>query len=203
VSRAGAAPVMRRWSLATAVAVAALALSAAGAVGTPASAHDQLLASNPAEGAVLTAAPSEIRLDFSDKVLDLGGVVIVADRDGADWADGPVSISLNSVTQKLRAGAPDGAYQIRWRVVSADGHPISDVVNYSVGDRAAEQITTNQGSGATSTSTPATAPSRTDVGGGGLPSLVVYGGLGLAGAIVGVAVYLLITFLIRRRATAK
>lgn len=191
-------------SLAAVVTATAFVLSAAAAAPTPASAHDQLLASSPSEGAVVPAAPTEVRLDFSNRVLDLGGIVIVVDRNGADWAAGPL-VSGRSVTQKLRAGAPDGAYQIRWQVVSADGHPISGIVNYSVGEAAAEPITANQSSGAGSTSPPAeqvhdtATPAET----AGLTPLQLYGGLGVGGAAVGLGAFLLISSLIRRRTTAK
>jgi methionine-rich copper-binding protein CopC len=195
---------MRPRSLAAAIAVAALTLSTVGVLAAPASAHDQLLASNPADGAVVAAAPTEVQLDFSDTVLDLGGAVIVADRDGTNWADGGVSISESRVTQKLRPGAPDGAYQIRWRVVSVDGHPISDVVDYSVGDTAAAPITANQSSGAEPAESPAesgdTAEKKT--AGSGMPPALLFAGLGVGGAVVGVGVYLLITLVIRRRRAA-
>jgi hypothetical protein len=194
----------RPWSLTVAVAAAAFVLSAVGVAPTPASAHDQLLASNPSEGAVVSAAPSEVRLDFSNMVLDLGGIVIVADRNGTNWAAGPL-VTGRSVIQKLRDGAPEGAYQIRWQVVSADGHPISGIVNYSVGETAAEPITANPSSGASPTRAPdeqgqeaAPADEKTL-----LTPLQLYGGLGLGGAAVGVAAFLLISSLVRRRTSAK
>lgn len=205
---------MRPRSLAAATAAALLALLTIGVAATPASAHDRLQSSSPAAGAVVADAPTEVRLDFSDAVLDLGGVVVVADADGRDWADGPLSISRGTVTQKLRPGAPAGAYQIRWRVVSADGHPISDVVDYSVGDRALAPLT-RAGAGSTGapgsigstpgpTSTAAAAPpARTgDEEGGGMPAGLVFAGLAVGGAAVGIGAYALITILIRRRTTA-
>lgn len=191
-------------SLTLAVAATAFVLSAACAAPTPASAHDQLLASNPSEGAVVSAAPTEVRLDFSNTVLDLGGIVIVVDRNGTNWAAGPLATG-RSVTQKLRAGAPDGAYQIRWQVVSADGHPISGIVNYSVGESAAEPITANPSHGAGTTNPPAEraqdAATPADIA--GLTPLQLYGALGLGGAAVGVGAFVLVSSLIRRRTAAK
>jgi copper resistance protein C len=188
---------MRPRSLAAALAVAVLTLSTVGVLATPASAHDQLVASDPAEGAVVAASPDQVTLTFSDEVLGLGGVVIVADRRGTNWADGDLEISANRVTQRLEPGAPDGAYQIRWRVVSADGHPISDVVNYSVGEAAAAPITTS----------PSSVPSMTtaigESDGSVIPTPLLLTGLGVVGATVGVGAYLLITVLIRRRATRR
>ena len=128
------------------------------------------------------------------------------------WASTPARRSIactrrvtgRRITQKLRAGAPEGAHQIRWQVVSADGHPISGVVNCCVGEAAADPRTANQFGAAGSTSPPAEQvhDAATTAETAGLTPLQLYDGAGLGGAAVGVGVFLLISSLIRRRTAA-
>ncbi len=102
----------------------------------PASAHDQLLSSTPAEGERLASAPDEISLSFSADVLDVGAEVVVADADGVDWAGADPLLSAGVVTVPLRGELPAAGYEVRWRVVSSDGHPLSGVIPFTVGDGA-------------------------------------------------------------------
>jgi len=173
----------------------AMALSLSAGAGA-ASAHDQLLSSSPAEEAVVPDAPTEITMVFSDGVLDIGGVVVVADAEGTDWADGALILDGNTVTQKLKPGAPDGAYQVRWRVVSADGHPISDVYDYSVGDSAAPAISSTEKN--SSSPQPSPAPT-TDSASAAAPEGIPIVALAVGGAALGLAVYAAIILSIRRR----
>ena len=50
--------------------------------------------------------------------------MLVNDAAGTNWADGAVEIVDNVASQKLKPGAPAGAYTVVWRVVSSDSHPI-------------------------------------------------------------------------------
>lgn len=100
---------------------------------TPAAAHDQLLDSSPSEGEHLDTAPTEVALRFSDEILTIGPAVLVVDTDGTSWTDGDPELDGPDVVTPLADGLPDGAYEVRWRVVSSDGHPISGVVPFTVG----------------------------------------------------------------------
>ncbi|MFI9489362.1 copper resistance protein CopC [Promicromonospora sp. NPDC052451] len=104
------------------------------ATAAPASAHDKLVSSDPASDQVLDRAPDTVSLTFSADVLDMGAVVVVSDGDGTDWVSAAPTIDGPTVTAVLDEGMPEAGYEIRWRVVSSDGHPISGVVPFSVGD---------------------------------------------------------------------
>ncbi|GAA3667669.1 copper resistance CopC family protein [Microbacterium marinilacus] len=107
------------------------------ATAVPASAHDQLISSSPQAGARLESAPTSIALEFSDELLtlgDAGTTVIVMDGDGRDWAAGKPAVEENLVTLDLSSGMPESGYEIRWQVVSSDGHPIAGVIPFTVGD---------------------------------------------------------------------
>ncbi|MCU1531160.1 MAG: copper resistance protein CopC [Arthrobacter sp.] len=102
---------------------AVLTLVLLGAVGT-ASAHDAVESSSPAAGAALAAPPETVSLTLSKNPLAVGSQIRVNDAAGTNWADGPVEIVDNVVSQRLKTGAPAGQYTVVWRVVSSDAHPI-------------------------------------------------------------------------------
>lgn len=112
----------------TGAAVAALLLHAA----APALAHDELIDSDPAHGAVLEERPSQVVLTYSAHILDVGNTVVVAGQDGTDWVSGDLVVAGPGLTVPLAEGMPDGPYEIQWRVVSSDGHPISGVVPFTL-----------------------------------------------------------------------
>ena len=116
-----------------ALAAVALALGAALAVGSAASAHDQVISTDPAEGEVLAVAPSQISMRFTAELIQMGAIVFVVDGSERDWAAGEPTVDGSELVQPLESGMPDGSYQVRWQVVSADGHPISGFFDFAVG----------------------------------------------------------------------
>ncbi len=182
---------LSRFGVAVALAAAA-ALSAA----VPASAHDDLVRSDPAEDAALAAAPAQVTLEFTDEVLTVGAVIVVVDASGADWVEGDLEIREGTVVAPLEKGMPDAGYEVRWRVVSADGHPISGLIPFTVGD--AEPLSRES---AASVSEDSDAAASGDTGTqitqeGGIPRVVLIGGIGAAVAAAGFAGFTVI----RRRA---
>ena len=107
---------------------------------TSASAHDQLVSTNPSSGEVVATAPAEVTLVFAGDLLEVGSIVLVNDSHGRNWAVGPSSGRQRELTQELDTGMPDGGYQVRWQVVSGDGHPISGFFDFSIGAAAAQAI---------------------------------------------------------------
>jgi len=102
-------------------------------VATPASAHDELVSSDPAADATLDALPAEITLTFSGLISTEAGAneIAVTDASGTSLVDGAPTVSDTVVTQKL-TGAASGAITVLWKVVSSDGHPISDQYSFTV-----------------------------------------------------------------------
>ncbi|MCO4256100.1 copper resistance CopC family protein [Pseudarthrobacter cellobiosi] len=97
----------------------------------PASAHDAAESSSPAQGATVATAPEQVSVTFNKNPLGIGAQFSVKDSAGAEWADGAVQIVDSTATQKLKAGAPAGAYTVAWRVVSSDSHPIEGTFGFT------------------------------------------------------------------------
>ena len=98
-----------------------------------ASAHDQIVEQSPSHNEHFDTPPTEVVLTFNNEPLDLGNVVMVVDADGNDHAVGEPEIRNFTVSQAIIGDLADGYYQVRWRVVSSDGHPISESFLFSVG----------------------------------------------------------------------
>src|SRR5262249_35945922 len=122
---------------------AALALGAAAALlvlAQPASAHADLIRSDPPDGSVLAHAPSVARLWFSEEISPEFSSARVVDRTGAAitgsraqaGGGGPRQLTV----QLPRLGT--GTYGLVWRVLAeADGHTTGGVVVFTVGGAAA------------------------------------------------------------------
>jgi copper transport protein len=109
--------------------VVALAFPAA------ASAHARLVGAKPADGAVLATPPADVRLLFDDTIRPAGGDRAV-DSAGHSVLAGParrLGGNGRALVIPLRPGLRRGAYTVRWRVVSNDGHLIQGVLAFGVG----------------------------------------------------------------------
>lgn len=165
------------------------------AVATPAAAHDEIVSSSPEPGSTIGVVPEEISLTFSGEILtDFSAVIIeVVAADGQNLASGEPIIDGTTVTQAVQPGQA-GVFTVRWRVVSSDGHPISNEYQYTVEAVTAPTSTptpeaTEEQTPAPSATTPATTPGEMHNGpsGGGelLPVLAVVTGVGaLGGALI-------------------
>lgn len=105
--------------------------------GAPALAHDAAESSSPAQGTTVATAPEQVSVTFNKNPLGIGAQFSVKDSAGAEWADGAVEIVDSTATQKLKAGAPAGAYTVAWRVVSSDSHPIEGTFGFTAAAAAA------------------------------------------------------------------
>jgi copper transport protein len=101
-----------------------------------AAAHASVQRTSPSFGTRLAHAPAVVRLEFDQSVKALpnaidvltakGRLVSGATRTSADHR------AITTAVQRL----PRGAYTVRWRVVSADGHVVSGVFTFGVRQRA-------------------------------------------------------------------
>ncbi|MFD4134547.1 copper resistance CopC/CopD family protein [Streptomyces goshikiensis] len=118
--------------LALVVAVLALVLGGAGS----ASAHAALSGSDPADGAVLKTDPQYVTLTFTESVSFSDDSLRVLSPQNERVNPRPaqhVDGKDNTARVELSGKLPQGTYTVAWRVVSADGHPISGAFVFSIG----------------------------------------------------------------------
>ncbi|RXZ47430.1 copper resistance protein CopC [Agromyces fucosus] len=121
---------LRTLVLAASALTVAVGITLAGA--SPAFAHDELLASSPEPGEVFDTAPAEVALDFSNDIIEVGTAIVVVDHHGGDVEVGDPVVAGAHVTAALPTDL-EGDYQVRWRAVSSDGHPIEGTIDFGVG----------------------------------------------------------------------
>lgn len=103
------------------------------ATATPALAHNVLVSSDPTEGAQLDVGPQQITLTF-DQYVQAGdsNQLAVTGPDGGRWTDGAIDVKGSVVTAPVRPLGPAGQYTVGYRILSADGHPVSGEIRFSV-----------------------------------------------------------------------
>jgi len=161
---------MRRGVFAAVILVALVVPAAA-------SAHATLKEVHPGEQDRVDAPPSEVTLRFDQSVEAPPNAIVVLAPDGRTLS-GPVSQSRRGTVVRVPVhGAVGGqAYTVRWRVVSADGHPVSGAVPFRL---------TVAGPGS---AVPAAAMTASPAGTGSMPWWPwITGGAGLLGTGVAVA----------------
>lgn len=96
------------------------------AVGSPVSAHDELVSSSPTPGSIVEAGYIPISLTFSEAPLNLpygqGNLIAIADNNTLEQL-GPACAEVkgNVLSTVIHLSAP-GEYKVLWRVASDDGH---------------------------------------------------------------------------------
>ena len=123
---------------------------------TPASAHTELVSSDPATGASLPQRPTRLTLTFSEPVPAESAQVGVTGADGSTWPTGEVTASGATLTVPLLDSAsPAGQYTVSWLVESLDGDFVDGTYAFTVTAPPAAQQP------AATTTTPAAPPSVT------------------------------------------
>ena len=121
--------ILLRLLIAASLAVAGSLTLAVGASG-----HASLLTSSPEDGAVLDVAPEDVRFTFSEElfaelievsVLDAAGDLVMATE--AEQTPPPGT----DVIVPWPSDLPPGEYSVAFRVVSADGHPVTGRITFS------------------------------------------------------------------------
>ena len=101
----------------------------------PATSHEQLVDQEPKSGQVLEAGIAEVRLSFSDDLISLdnsaGSEIVILDSNQNPVNNGCAVIDARTAIARADIDTP-GTYQVGWRVVSGDGHPISGNFSFVV-----------------------------------------------------------------------
>ena len=130
-----------------------------------ASAHADLQVSTPEDGESLQIAPEEIRLTFSEELFEELVEISILDADGDLYSTIGVEQTPPPGTDVIfpwPTQAPPGEYSIAYRVVSADGHPVTGTISFSYAATAPEPSTPepapSDSTPSAESSTPATSP---------------------------------------------
>ncbi|MEU7852924.1 copper resistance CopC family protein [Nonomuraea sp. NPDC049141] len=134
-------------------------------VALPAQAHNVLVGSDPKDGATLTAAPARITLVFDQAVRQGYAQVGVTGADGTAWADGSAEVAAEKVSVKVKPLRAGGAYVVGYRILSADGHPVTGKISFNL---AADATAVTQ------------APAQADASGADAAEAAANGGAGMA-----------------------
>lgn len=104
---------------------------------TPAHAHASLVSTDPPAEALLERAPERITLTFNEPVSKVADGVVVVGPDGAQIQQGKARSEKGGrdLVARLNSGLAQGTYLVSYRLVSADGHPISGGFTFSIGKR--------------------------------------------------------------------
>ena len=155
----------RRLTL-LALALCTIVASVVGLASGTASAHNTLVSSDPADGAQLSTAPTQITWVF-DKTVPLETMTVtLIDATGAR---SELSGSTHGAAGDAEVVTPlptlqPGPVSVRWRLVGPDGHPITGRVDFTIAapiptTTTAATTATTMPSSATTPPTPTTVPS--------------------------------------------
>ena len=106
----------------------AVVLLAAGREGW---AHASLVSAHPASGTILKAAPELLQLQFNEPVSVTA--IRLVDASGRLHADLPFEARGDTVLVTPPRDLPEGTQTLSYRIVSADGHPVGGVLQFSIG----------------------------------------------------------------------
>ena len=129
-----------RHALGVVASVLALVVGTGLLTAGPAAAHASLLATDPAAGAVLDAAPREVTLTFSEEVDPTLAAVTLTGPDGAQVPLDAPRVEGSALVQPVPATS--GAQTLAYRVVSVDGHPVQGTLAFTVTPPAAPSTPT-------------------------------------------------------------
>ena len=114
--------------------IASAALLVAGA--TAASAHAELKQAAPLVGGSVTTAPTEVTLNFSERLESTFSSVVVRNAVGkrVDNADGHIDKSDRTIMRASLQPLTPGIYIVEWRALTTDTHRTEGAFIFRVGE---------------------------------------------------------------------
>ena len=120
---------------------------------SPALAHTTLELSTPSNNQSIEFMPTELSATFDEDLIEIEGEVVntleLQSSDGTNYLLSASTIAGPVVSAKVEDGEyPAGSYLLKYRVVSADGHPVTGEISFStqsattIGSTPAEPVTT-------------------------------------------------------------
>ncbi|SDN10681.1 hypothetical protein SAMN05518871_103310 [Psychrobacillus sp. OK028] len=92
-------------------------------------AHTGLESSTPAQGSTITEKLTEITLKFLTKIEETSTFTLMNSSNEEVDLEG-ITVNENILTGNVTEKVENGAYQINWKIIGADGHPIEGVIDF-------------------------------------------------------------------------
>ncbi|PLT33930.1 copper resistance CopC family protein [Bacillus sp. V5-8f] len=94
------------------------------------SAHTGLSSSNPKDGQVVIEDLKEITLTYETKIETLSTMKLI--KDGTEIPFQQIKVEENRLIGTLSESLRNGPYVVEWKIVGADGHPITGNISFTV-----------------------------------------------------------------------
>lgn len=182
------------------VLVAAALVGAAGLLAAPpASAHNVVVSTSPKDGTTVTAAPTQVVLNFEEAPLPGGTAIVVTGPDGESATAGKTVITDASAAVPLVPLTVPGKYTVSYRSASDDGHTITGTFAFTVPESVLPSPTptatptptpTPTESSPTATASPSVSPASSSDASSGSAWPLVLGGLAVVVVVVAVVAVL-------------
>jgi methionine-rich copper-binding protein CopC len=148
-----------------------------------AAAHTALAGSDPAKDATVTAARDAIVLTFTEDINSAFANVVLSNAHGRRWESTTPDVEGPRLTFAIGPDRPgNSVYTVGYRVVSADGHPVTGSYEFTIAgvpDERPPTSTPAAASPSTTTAPPSAAPlgsdTKTTVIGAGVAGLALGG----------------------------
>ncbi|MEW2429373.1 copper resistance CopC family protein [Micromonospora sp. NPDC047644] len=101
---------------------------------SPAWAHNSLKTATPARDATLPSAPTEVTLEFMQRLDPAFTTIVLTDAAKQKLPTGEPVVTGAKSTVQLTDTLPNGTYTVAYRVVSVDGHPVQGSYPFTVAD---------------------------------------------------------------------
>jgi len=103
---------------------------------SPANAHTSLELSTPSDNQSIEFMPAELSASFDEDLIEIEGEVVntleLESADGTKYVLSAATIAGPTVSASAGDGEyPAGDYLLKYRVVSADGHPVTGEIRFS------------------------------------------------------------------------
>ena len=101
-------------------------------------AHSELVSSNPSASTNIEQLPEQIELEFNEELLNLGSgnSVSIISPSGEDLGMGETSTDGARITRLLNTTSELGAFEVKYRVASADGHILKGSFTFNLTEAA-------------------------------------------------------------------
>ncbi len=104
-------------------------------------AHDDVVGTSPSNGAQLTTAPDEVRVEFSPDASPRSGEGSITGPKGNTYQTDEARIDGTTLVIPMRPTTTEGHYTVDFQTVSSDGHPATGTITFELIKAATPQTT--------------------------------------------------------------